>query len=216
MKDRILSLIGEKYHMVPLPVSEEYSSMKVSGMKFSVSAWNAEGLGHVSLMCAKGFFGLMKMDTIVIVPIETDLPLLSYDRIKAAGNDTLMIELYDTLVSPWDSSPLGRIKDSFPDIPERDPGKHWYDKIRLSESISKKGKRKDEERMDALTGEFIKAYLSGKANTTEDRERKKKKTEQYVSGLISNGGPSTDVFVKKFGKEKTKYFFENVLFASSI
>ena len=45
-------------------------------------------------------------------------------------------------------------------------------------------------------------------------EAKRQKTENYVSGLIKNGGPSTDVFKKKFGAEKTAELFEKVLFAT--
>ena len=54
-------------------------------MRFFVKAYRADGLGHVSVMRAKGFFGLMKMDTLIIVPKEKDLPLYSYDRIYAMG-----------------------------------------------------------------------------------------------------------------------------------
>ena len=35
-----------------------------------------------------------------------------------------------------------------------------------------------------------------------------------VNGLLSNGGPSTDVFIKMFGKEKTTYLYKNILFGT--
>lgn len=43
---------------------------------------------------------------------------------------------------------------------------------------------------------------------------KEKKTlhKKYVDGLLSHGGPSTDVFVKALGKEKATDLFENHLF----
>lgn len=49
-------------------------------------------------MRAKGFFGLLKMDTLVILPADRDRPLCSYDCIYAAVNDTLIVELYDALI----------------------------------------------------------------------------------------------------------------------
>ena len=43
----------------------ETKRMKVSGMTFDIAAYKVEGLGHVSSMVASGFFGLMKMDTLI-------------------------------------------------------------------------------------------------------------------------------------------------------
>lgn len=34
----------------------------------------------------------------------------------------------------------------------------------------------------------------------------------YAEGLLANGGPSTDVFKKQFGDEKTAELFRKVLF----
>jgi hypothetical protein len=67
MTDKLLDLIGKKYTLCPISAGE-FASLKAKGMTFSVSAYTAEGLGHVSVMRAKGFFGLMKMDTLMIVP----------------------------------------------------------------------------------------------------------------------------------------------------
>ena len=82
----VIELIDKKYKLTTLG-SKGFDGMKVKGMTFSINSYNAEGLGHVSTMCAKGFFGLMKMDTLIINPSEIDLPLLSYDRIHVMGKD---------------------------------------------------------------------------------------------------------------------------------
>ena len=96
MIEKLLEIIGKNYPLTSVSgVTEE--KLRAGGMKFSVQAYRAEGLGHVSVMTAKGFFGLMRMDTLIINPTELDLPLYSYDRIYAMGNDTLIIELYDTM-----------------------------------------------------------------------------------------------------------------------
>ena len=96
MVNKILNLIGQRYALKEKNIGE-FSTFKAKGMSFVCNAYEAEGLGHVSVMQAKGFFGLMKMDTVVIAPENRDLPLLSYDRIVAMGNDNLIIELYDTM-----------------------------------------------------------------------------------------------------------------------
>lgn len=213
MTEKLLRMIGERYALAEQNVGD-MAKLKAGGMTFTVKAYKAEGLGHVSVMRAKGFFGLMKMDTLIINPTEMDLPLYSYDRIYAMGNDTLIVELYDTLSEQCDLSKLNEIKASFCDLAERDSGEHWYDSIKLSESVSKKGKKKQETRFDELATEYSNAYLSASAKKVSNAEEKQKKACLYVEGLLENGGPSTDVFKKHLGKEKTAKLFREVLFGT--
>ena len=213
MTDKILSRLQQKYSLTAIEAGE-FAKLKANGMTFTVRAFHAEGLGHVSVMRAKGFFGLMKMDTLIINPTEIDVPLYSYDRIFAMGNDTLIVELYDTLVGPFDTSSLADAKNAFSDLPERDPGVHWYDSIKLHESISKKGKKTHTPRMDQLTLAHFDAYLNGPATTVADRAAKQAKASYYVDGLLSRGGPSTDVFKKALGEETTAKLFETILFGT--
>jgi hypothetical protein len=190
-----------------------FASLKANGMKFTVSAYEAEGLGHVSVMTAKGFFGLMKMDTLIVNPKTLDLPLYSYDRILAMGNDTLIVELYDTMVEPLDTEALKAVNEANKDLPERDPGTHWYDGIKLKESVSKKGKKLTE-RFDAYTKDYTNAYLGLPAKPVTDAAAKREKANAYVEGLLKNGGPSTDVFKKALGEQKTAELFRKVLFGT--
>lgn len=210
MTNKILDLIKAKYPLSPIDAGD-MSTLKASGMKFSVEAYKAEGLGHVSVMRAKGFFGLMKMDTLIINPTEIDLPLYSYDRILAMGNDTLIIELYDTLVGDYSEDGMISVKEKFASLPERDPGEHWYDSIKLPSSISKKGKKITAE-LDKMTLEHFEAYLASSSAPVESGESKKDMAAVYVNGLLEKGGPSTDVFKKELGVEKTTKLFREILF----
>ncbi len=212
MTDKILNVLKEKYTLTELPVGD-MGTLKASGMTFSIKAYKAEGLGHVSVMRAKGFLGLMKMDTLMVNPYEVDLPLYSYDRIYAAGNDTLIVELYDTLVGDYEEDGLNKVKEEYQDLAERDPGEHWYDDIKLSASISKKGKKKQQERFDELALRHFTEYISGGA-PVGDIGAKQEKAAYYVNGLLEKGGPSTDVFKKTLGVEKTTELFEKVLFGT--
>lgn len=213
MTDVLLSRIAARYTLHALDAGE-FATLKASGMKFTVQAYHAQGLGHVSVMRAKGFFGLMKMDTLMIVPEDKDLPLYSYDRIHAAGNDTLIVELYDTLISPLDLSALQETLARRTYLAERDPGEHWYDSIKLAGSISKKGKRAQTPELDALTYEHFEAYLNAPATDTADKAQKRARSAAYVDGLLTNGGPSTDVFKKTLGADATTKLFRLVLFGT--
>lgn len=213
MTDKLLSILKNKYPLVEIDAGT-MASLKANGMTFTVKAYKAKGLGHVSVMRAKGFCGLMKMDTLIINPTEVDLPLYSYDRIYAMGNDTLIVELYDTLIGKCELEALNKVKEDYAELSERDPGTHWYDSIKLAESISKKGKKKQQARFDTLAIEHFKAFLLAPATVVENAEDKQKKAAYYVEGLLKNGGPSTDVFKKALGDEKTAQLFRNILFGT--
>ena len=187
--DVFLGIIGKKYPLKETPAGD-FAAIKANGMKFAVKAFDAEGLGRVSVMSAKGFFGLMKMDTVIVNPLFADLPLYSYDRVFAMGNDTLIIE----------------------SIPGRDPGEHWYDSIKLGSSVSKKAKKDRSSEIDALAREHFEAFVEAPAPGVTDLEAKKKKAAVYVDGLLEKGGPSTDAFIKAIGADRTRELFRKVLF----
>lgn len=216
MTNKILKLIEEKYPLTPKTL-KEFKTFKAKGMTFKCDIYSAEGLGHVSVMRAKGFFGLMRMDTLVIAPENKDLPLLSYDRINAMGNDTLIIELYDTMgEKKANLSSIEGIKLRFAHLPERfakgEEPEHWYDSIRLPETTSKKGK-KCSGGFDAYTLAYIKEYLALEADAC-NRDEKIARTDVYANGLVTNGGPATDVFLMQFGEEKTSDIIRGVLFGT--
>ena len=189
MMEHMLSAIGKNFPMAELSCGE-YAQMKVSGMKFSIRQFHAEGLGHVSAMVASGFFGLMKMDT-------------------------LIFELYDTLLGNTDLSGLDAVKQQYQALPEHDLGSHWYDPIKLPQSLSKKGKKVHTTAFHAAAKNYMAAYLeAAKAASSCDADAKREKASVYVEGLLTNGGPSTDVFKKGIGDEKTAQLFRKVLFAT--
>lgn len=216
MTSKILDLIKNNHALTPKSVGD-FKTFKAKGMTFNCEAFDAEGLGHVSVMRAKGFFGLMKMDTLVIAPVEKDLPLFSYDRIYAMGNDTLIIELYNTMEKGVDLSSVIAVKEKYASLPERfaegEEPKHWYDDIRLPETTSKKGKKGDSAGFDAYTLDYVNAFLSI-AGEKCDAKEKIARTEVYASGLITQGGPATDVFKQEFGEEKTGEIIRRVLFGT--
>ena len=213
MTNKLLNIIKGSFPLTEIDCGE-FAKMKVSGMNFEITAFKAEGLGHISVMRASGFMGLMKMDTLIINPREIDLPLYSYDRIFAMGNDTLITELYDTMVGDYSDESLIKVKDSYTDLAERDPGEHWYDSIKLPSSISKKGKKNHTARLDELTVKHFEAYLASSAAAVTDKATKQEKARAYVNGLLEKGGPSTDVFKKSIGEAKTRELFENILFGT--
>ena len=84
--DKLLAAVEAVYPFEKLEVGE-FAAAKAGPMRFSISAYDAKGLGRVSVIQARGLCGLMKMDSLVIDPFDRDAPLFSYDRILAFGSD---------------------------------------------------------------------------------------------------------------------------------
>ena len=214
MTEKLLAAIAQHYALTEVSTGE-FARLKANGMTFSVRAFQAADLGWVSVMTATGFFGLMKMDTLIIHPTGLDMPLLSYDRVHAMGNDTLIFELYDTTLDTAVLSATAAAKQDGSVLPDHDLGSHWYDSIKLPESLSKKGKKLHTVAFDVLTMNYMKAFLSDCTGAAPcDADAKRDKGSIYAEGLLTHGGPSTDVFKKALGEEKTAYLFRHILFGT--
>lgn len=217
MLDRTMEIVKDEFGVTELDAGA-YARQKVKGMTFRIRHFEIEGIGHLSTMAADGMFGLMRMDTVILVPLLRDAPLFSYDRIMAIGNDTFILEFYNTMLDESAESFRGYMarleaeKEKIADIAAHDLGKHWYDPIKLAASDSKRAKkcggRLDEQYMNTLN-----IYMEMlKAAPAVDLKAKTAKSREYVEGLFTNGGPSTDAFVKSIGEEKARDMFETVVF----
>lgn len=208
----LLDKLRSHFPLKEIPVGE-FHTLKIKGMTFTVRQYEAAGLGNVSQMNAAGFLGLMKMETLIINPKWRDMPLLSYDRAKAMGSDTLILDLFDTLIGPCSLKSLDEVKARYSSFPEHDPGSHWYDSVRLAQSVSKKGKKALSASFDALADEYFDAYISCAEQAASCAPQEKtQRSGAYVEGLLLRGGPSTDIFKKGLGEEKTADLFRKVLF----
>lgn len=202
------------------PVSEvehgDIGKFKVKGMNFVTRNFWAEGLGSVSIMEAKGMMGLMKMTTFIVNPFLLDAPLISYDRIKAIGNDTVYLEVFDTTLSDaFDNKVMEGIEREYKELPDHDLGTHWYDYMRVGTPICKKGKKKDSDSFDLMSEAYFTAYIEAcKKAPLCDEDEKRKKAASYSEGLLINGGPATDPVKAELGDEKASLFFRKVLFAT--
>lgn len=65
--------------------------------------------------------------------------------------------------------------------------------------------------------QYLEAFLATSQNAAPcEAEPKREKASVYVEGLLTHGGPSTNVFKKSIGEEKTAELFRKTLFATQI
>lgn len=195
-------------------------TVKLMGMKMTIKGYevcnkvNGEKMGVFSVMSGK-LLNLMNMYTFIFVPTNVDAPLFSYDRIVAMGNDTMLCEAYDTFVQTDRKDAEEHLIVKAPsDLPLYVAGERWYDDIQLKSSLLFKGKAKEHGKTfdglyKAAFDKFIDFFMSAPSC---DAEKKYEKNYAYVNGLLSAGGASTDVFVKKVGKDKTEELYYDLIF----
>ncbi len=215
MEVKELLEIAKKYYSLKELDTGGFTGFKVNGMKFDVHTYEAEGLGRISTMYAAGMFGAVKMTTFIVNPFDVDAPLLSIDRMNMMGNDLLYLEPFDTtLEHGFNEEDLTKVMEKNRAIPANEVKENWYDHMRMKATDFKKGKKKDAADMDAYIKEYLDVFMKELTHTKKvsDPEEKKRRAAVYSDGLVANGGPSTDVFKKSFGDEKTKEFFDKVLF----
>lgn len=214
---QMLQALQSAFPLRELPLGAD-ATQHVGPMTFQLRQFAAEGIGNLSLMRGRAMLGLMRMETLILTPTACDAPMLSYDRIRAMGNDTLLLEWYDTFVAPPDDEMQKRLEglcalqEKLAGVPMHDLGAHWYDSLKLPASCSRRG-RGCAGTYRAYCDAALQSYVELlRAAPAVDEAAKKRRTAEYVNGLFEHGGPSTDAFIKALGPEKTRALFEGVIF----
>ncbi len=211
MNDFMLLSAASRFSLRPVEIGG-FASLSGRGMHFHTRVYDAAGAGRLCLMEMRAFGGLMKMESAVFSPTELDGPLFSCDAVDAAGNTTLLLELYDTTLSHPRLAGLDEIKAAYADLPAHDPGSHWYDSLRLPVSDFKKakGRRAD---IAAYAGAYTERYFALLPGCGPcDPGKKRACNAAYAEGLLQNGGPAVNTFRKILGEEKTALFLKKYMF----
>lgn len=178
-----------------------------NGMVFQTEAYAVEGLGHLCILRMNAFFGLMKMETAVLAVTGRDVPLLNLDWVNAAGKETLIAELYDTMLQPCPPDIAARfqaVKDRDGDLPEPSSKPHWYDSILLPFSYHKSGKKLSQ-RFNRAAEDYVRVFLSGLESAPRcDQAEKGQKVRSFAETLVAHGGPAVDMVTKLFGTETAR------------
>ena len=214
IKNQLADMFSEKYQLKAADAGE-YSKMSKNGMNFLISAFDArrregEGSFRVSFIELKAMLGLMAMETAIITSQDRDVPLFSFDLIRAFGKNTLLIEADSTQVGEAPQELLKRgnaLKAKYSDLTVYQTEKRWYDAIKYPMSVAVTGKGVKEKVTD-IVGDYAGLFLDWMESAPECEESiKTAATKAYVDRLLGEGGTSTDQFNKLFGRERTEGVF---------
>lgn len=211
MRDEILRRIREKYPLIPREMGE-LKELKKGMYRFNFECYRVGEIGNLFAIDMSAMFGLMKMETVVLTPIERDLSFCNFDVVHAMGTDTCIFEMYDTGISERDLSSFDPLKEKYADLPAYETKPRWYDSWRLSPSIGKRGKglaARGEEMLEEHLNEYLRLLAQAPAC---DPEEKRERNRRYVDRLLAEGGAAVDSMKKLLGEEKTDRLIRRFMF----
>lgn len=215
MINTLLETVRSRFALTALEPGE-FETLPLGPMTFHPRHFRAEGFGHIGITEAFDASGAMKTQTVILTPEAKDLPLFSYDRIQMPGSDILIVELYNTTLTPgFDAAALAAVKERAAAFEPFPLEARWYDSLQLAESFSVKGSADVTDAVDTLAYDAFAAYLAA-FDTAPDCDRNEKLAccDAYVQGLLDNGGAATDGYLKVYGYEKTSALFKKVMFGT--
>lgn len=141
MIDKMLSIVRQEYRMRSLDAGV-FHKLVVRGMNFEINSYEAVGFGRVASMCATGLFGLVKRDIFVISPMEKNVPVITYERVKAFGKDTIILGRYDMKNNPVYVKKAGKKKQSAEFDQEAEQYMNAYmDEVKQANTANEKERR---------------------------------------------------------------------------
>lgn len=201
--------LGQYFELIPGNIGAD-AHLSKRGMTFDTKSCEIKGVGHLCVMRMNAFMGLMKMETIVIVPTKVDMPLFNVDWVSAFGTETLITELYDTQVEPWPGEAQKKfeeIQEEYLDVEDNESGEHWYDSVLYPVSIHKKGKGLTDRFNDAAK-DYIDLFAAELAELSEPAaagkcpaDLKRARVSDFARTLVENDGPAVNMMAKLFGEE---------------
>lgn len=212
--NKILELFSSKIKLEEIDLKNE-ATYKVGPIKARFRKFKLDEFTTLSTLEAKGILGLIKINTVVLTSSIKDIPLFSYDFMVMMGKKYYFFEMYDTFVGEKkDYSSYITSSNSIKDIDDYKPNESEMDKYLLSESIRKNPHSKEDfNRLEEQTVRFINLAIEEYLSSSEINVKEKyKNNENYVHNLLTCGGASTNLFIKKLGLETTKEIYEHILF----
>ena len=166
-----------------------FDTVKAEGTTFHIEAYDAQGMGRVTLVEMTGFLKLWKAQSFLVTPLDKDAPVFYCHRHGRKGNDVLKIEFINTWLKSATLEEVDAVKEKHSDIPEAGDVEEWYDELKLPQCTLKKVKKEDGAKLDVVMEDYLDAYLREVKKSNEcERMYKKQKVEKLSKGLAEYSG----------------------------
>ena len=190
---------------------DKYRFMKypklIPMMKFSVSCYEIEDIGHLMIMNTNGMGGAMKLQTLSFTPnTGKDIPYLLIDSMVMKKKALAYVEYYNCTQKNLNIEGLGKVKEKYKNVPDYAEKDAWYIKERTQDSLIKGGENADENLLYDMVRESIDAYLAAAKEAPADKENLIG-LKAFQNRMLKEGNPSEGTMVKVLGKEGYEEFY---------
>ena len=213
MIEKIFEEIESKYTCTAVDVGD-FKDVRVEGAKIQVAAYDVEEFGRMSTVSVRGFLGLWKMQSVILNPMEVDMPIYYYHRHDKKGNELCMVEIIDTFLNKREMASLTAVLDQYKSIPDLEVKENWYDEIKLSCGFLKSVKKSEEAVLDELTLAHLREYLKlAEIAPKCGKTRKKEAASDFVEGLVEQSGIAVlQLFRSYYDKKVATKLCRDILF----
>ena len=194
---------------------DQYKFMKyprlLPMMKFSVSCFEIEDLGHLMVMNTNGMGGAMKLQTLSFTPnTGKEIPYLLIDTMSMKKKALAYVEYYNCTGKDLHFDLLEKIKEKYKSLPDYAEKDAWYIRERTEDSLIKGGENADENLLFEMVKESLDAYLAIAKEAPADA-RSLAGLKAFQERMLKEGNPSEGTMVKVLGKEGYEKFYKGCI-----
>lgn len=191
-----------------------FENVKVEGTKIHMEAYDAEGLGRVTLIEVQGFFKLWYMHSFIVNPMSKDAPIYYYHRHNRKGRDVYKVEVLNTLLDDREFEEFTPVLEKYAEVADLDDKENWYDEIKMQGCVLKTVKKEEKAVLDEMALEHFKAYKKVCNAAPEcSKSNKKAEMQEFIDGLIEWSGLAVlQLFRAYYDKMVAKKLCTDVLF----
>ncbi len=180
-------------------------------MKFSVSCFEIEDLGHLMVMNTNGMGGAMKLQTLSFTPnTGKEIPYLLIDTMSMKKKALAYVEYYNCTGKDLHFDLLKKIKEKYQSLPDYAEKDAWYIRERTEDSLIKGGENADENLLFEMVKESLNAYLAIAKDAPADA-RSLAGLKAFQERMLKEGNPSEGTMVKVLGKDGYEEFYKGCI-----
>ena len=193
------------------------AALKKGLLHFKVERYDVEDIGNLCVLTMRGFWGFVKMETVVLASVTKEVPLFNTDSISFGKQTVQIVELYDTRTAPGDGSlesACQAVKDKDDDIEDYSGSTGNYSAKLMSCSYGKKSKTATE-RMTESAKKYVDLFAQELESAPgRDAEAGRAKNAEFADSLLKNGGPAVNKIRKMFGEETAKRIIRDHMYGA--
>ena len=193
------------------------ATLKKGLLRFNVERYDVEDIGNLCVLSMRGFWGFVKMETVVLASVTKEVPLFNTDSISFGKQTVQIVELYDTRSAPGDGSlesACQAVKDKDADIEDYSGSTGEYAAKLMPCSYGKKSK-KAAARMTESAKKYVDLFAKELENAPcHDVAAGRAKNAEFADSLLNNGGPAVNKIRKMFGDETAKRIIRDHMYGA--